>query len=278
MEIYNHDGMNVHGKGIRPDISLTYKRDENSGCFYSLIIIPQTRTDGTKQYPFVKWPNYPNGGNKSALETNQGVNFKYDVIINGGTFRSPAGAGVTLSGLPVGTVIENGVVLSQGTESSDTEWVKNNQMVLTINDAGELGYASFLTSADDLVSNGIVSAVTGFIPIVTNFVNADDVIEDEMPYMEAEADSPRQVIGQFGNGDYAIITCSGRGDQGSIGFTVRQLQTLCKNFGLKEAFILDGGGSTETVLGHRQINTIYDNTYGRVVPTFIVFNGTTEFN
>ncbi len=278
MEIYNHDGMNVHGKGIRPDISLTYKRDENNGCFYSIIIIPQTRTDGTRQYPFVKWPNYPNGGNKSAWEFNRDEDYKYYVVINGGTFRNPYGPGVTLSGLPTGTVIENGVVLSQGTESSDSEWVKNNSMVLTINDDGELGYASFLTSADVLVSNGIVSAVTGFIPIVTNFINADDVIEDEMPYMEREDDGQKQVLGQFGNGDYAIITAEGRGNQGGGWFTVRQMQTLCKNLGLKEAFMLDGGGSVETVLGHKQINTIYDNTYGRVMPTFIVFNGTTEFS
>lgn len=278
MEIYNHDGMNVHGKGIRPDISLTYKRDENNGCFYSIIIIPQTRTDGTRQYPFVKWPNYPNGGNKSAWEFNRDEDYKYYVVINGGVFRNPYGPGVTLSGLPTGTVIENGAVLSQGTESSDSEWVRNNLMVLTINDDGELGYASFLTSADVLVSSGIVSAVTGFIPIVTNFVNADDVIEDEMPYMKREDDGQRQVLGQFGNGDYAIITAEGRGNQGGGWFTIRQMQTLCKNLGLKEAFMLDGGGSTETVLGHKQINTIYDNQYGRVVPTFIVFNGTTEFN
>lgn len=278
MEIYNHDGMNVHGKGIRPDISLTYKRDENNGCFYSIIIIPQTRTDGTRQYPFVKWPNYPNGGNKSAWEFNRDEDYKYYVVINGGTFRTPYGSGVTLSGLPTGTVIENGVVLSQGTESSDGEWVRNNSMVLTINDDGELGYASFLTSADELVSNGIVSAVTGFIPIVTNFQNADDVIEDEMPYMERTDDGQRQVLGQFGNGDYAIITSAGRGDQGGGWFTVREMQTLCKNLGLKEAFMLDSGGSVETVLGHKQINTIYDNQYGRVMPTFIVFNGTADFS
>lgn len=278
MEIYNHDGMNVHGKEIRADISLAYKRDENNGCFYSIIIIPQTRMDGTRQYPFVKWPNYPNGGNKSAWEFNRDEDYKYYVVINGGTFRNPWGPGVTLSGLPTGTVIENGVVLSRGTESSDTEWVRNNSMVLTINDDGELGYASFLTSADVLVSNGVVSAVTGFIPIVTNFQNADDVIEDEMPYMERADDGQRQVLGQFGNGDYAIITSAGRGDQGGNWFTVRQMQTLCKNLGLKEAFMLDGGGSTETVLGHKQINTIYDNEYGRVMPTFIVFNGTDEFS
>ena len=48
--------------------------------------------------------------------------------------------------------------------------------------------------------------------------------------------------------------------------------------GLKFAFALDGGGSTETVIGETQINTIYEGTYGRKVPTYIIFNGTGIFN
>lgn len=275
MGIYNINGKDV--ENILPDVSLTYGRDTTTGCYYSVIRILQKNPEGKMQYPFVTWPNYPNGGNKSVIEMCQSNNFKYGVAINGGTFRSPYGEGVTLSGTPVGTVIENGIVRSQGTASSDTQWVHDNQMVMTIDRNGNLGYASFEASATDMVSNGIASAVTGFIPIVTNFVNADDVITEEMPYISESSDSQRQVLGQYGNGDYAIVTTAGRNDQGGSYFNVRQIQAFCKTLGLKEAFLLDGGGSTQTVIGKKQINTVYNNANGRVVPTYIVFNGSTMF-
>ncbi len=54
-------------------------------------------------------------------------------------------------------------------------------------------------------------------------------------------------------------------------------QALCKKLGLKDVFMPDGGGSIETVVGSRQLNLFYDNALGRVVPTYIVFNGTTTF-
>lgn len=270
--VYDIDGKQINNFGINYE----YRRHEN-GAFYSILNIPQKDIDGNVQYPFVIWPNYPNGGNMSVMDMNQSAGFKYTVAINGGTFNSPYGKGVTLSGVPVGTVIQNGVVLSQGTASSDTKFMRDNCMVLTVDQYGALGYADFEDSGETMIANGIVSAVTGFIPIVTNFLNADDVIEQEMPYMDGENDSQRQVIGQYGNGDYCIITSAGRDDQGGSWFTVKQMQTFCKQLGLKEAFMLDCGGSTQTVVGKKQLNTVYDNLTGRVVPTYIVFNGTSRF-
>ena len=55
-------------------------------------------------------------------------------------------------------------------------------------------------------------------------------------------------------------------------------QTVCKKLGLKFAYNLDGGGSTETMFCGKHFNTIYENVTGRKVPTFIVFNGGTVFD
>ena len=52
----------------------------------------------------------------------------------------------------------------------------------------------------------------------------------------------------------------------------------CKKLGLKFAYNLDGGGSTETMFGYKHLNTIYDGTTGRQVPTFIVFTGSTSLD
>ena len=87
----------------------------------------------------------------------------------------------------------------------------------------------------------------------------------------------RQIIGQFNNGDYAILTTEGRGFANSDGWTVSEAQDICVKHGLKFAYLLDGGGSTETVVGSKHINSIYEGTSGRKVPSFIIFNGTNIF-
>lgn len=256
-------------------IRFSYQRDDVIGAFYTVLLVPMTNDAGEKQYPFVIWPNYPNGGIQSTLQMNRAK--KYLVAVNAGRFANPYGAGVTLTGLPLGTVIQNSIVLQQGASGN---YHANQDMVLTIDNNGKLGYADPLASASELVSSGIVSAVTGFIPILSEYENIEDVVENTpewISYLDREDDSQHQIIGQYDNGDYAIITTEGRNYQGGNWFTVRQAQSLCRRLGLKNAFMLDGGGSTETVVGSRQLNPFYDNTLGRVVPTYIVFNGTTSF-
>lgn len=280
MAIYDYQGNEVFQSETPADrfsrlIDFNYRRDETTGAFYTVLTVPMTNDAGEKQYPFVIWPNYPNGGVQSTLEMN--LVKKYLVAVNAGMFAEPYGSGVTLTGLPLGTVIQNSAVLQQG--ASGNYW-PSLDMVLTIDSNGRLGYADPLDSATELVSRGIVSASTGFIPIISGYENIEDVVENTpawLSYLDREDDSQRQIIGQYENGDYAIITTEGRTYQGGGWFTVRQAQVLCKRLGLKDAFMLDGGGSTETVVGSRQLNPFYDNTLGRVVPTYIVFNGTTTY-
>lgn len=288
MKLYNYLGVKLRSLLESGDIqsewnnesewySVAYRRDEETGCYYSVIRIFQKLPNGDKQYPFVTWPNYPNGGTKSVIEMNRDAGYKYNIAINAGVFQSPYGAGVTLTGVPVGTVIQNGVVLKQGSSNSDETW-QRTILTMTINNNGELGYAAFDADASQLASNGVVSAVTGFVPIILDFVKAETV-DPTIPYISGRnVDTQAQVLGQYGNGDYAIITTAGRGDQGGGFFTAAQLQELCISYGLKFAFLLDGGGSTQTVIKQRQINTVYDNENGRKVPTYIVFKGTTTFD
>ena len=115
----------------------------------------------------------------------------------------------------------------------------------------------------------------GFYPIVINHENASETSVQHSTGWSAHAQ--RQIIGQFDNGDYAILTCEGRNYANSTGWSMPQAQAICQGLNLKFAYNLDGGGSTETVIGDRQINTIYESPLGRIVPSFIVFNGTDEF-
>lgn len=262
VEIFDADSQTNRFKDL---ITWEYKRDDITDAFYTLLKIPQTNFIGEKQYPFVLWSAYPNRGTEATLQLNLRKN--YLVAINAGKFT-------VSTGIPEGTVIQNGRVLRQGSSSESAL----GNYTLTIDSTGRLSYAEVTDNAETLIANGIVSAVSGFIPLISNYEDANIFIPDSRWLGEdGEGDAEHQVIGQYYNGDYAILTTEGRGFQGGGYFTVQQLITKCKELGFRDAFMLDGGGSTETVVGDRQLNVIYEGTYGRIVPTYIVFNGTTVF-
>lgn len=260
--LYDINGNIVYNSGVdifSDNMELDYAFDSSSNANYTVIRIYQTKRDGTKQYPFVRSP-----GRMSALDLS--ANENWFVIIN-------AGLGVGVSQPIDGIVIQNSeVIFNQPTTYSGHV----GALPLTIDGNGNLSYASTDADANTLVNQGIVSAVCGFCPIIINYQDAP------IPTIGAgnigTVQAQRQIIGQFGNGDYAIITCEGRTYDNSDGWTFAEAQTICKKLGLKFAYNLDGGGSTETVIGKKQINTIYEETTGRKVPTFIVFNGTTTYS
>lgn len=240
---------------------IDHRFDETTGAYYTVIRVYRDKLDGTKQYPFVYAPNGIEAGSKSTYDMiSDNTRF---LAINGGIFNT-----ATLK--PDGILIQNGVVL-QNAQSTTHPQCKP----LTIDSNGNLSYANYDADADSLVSEGIVSAVCGFMPIIIDFDPVDDSAWNNVSHYTENAQ--RQIIGQFGNGDYAIITCEGRSYQNSDGWTIAEAQEVCVKLGLKFAYNLDGGGSTETMLGRKHMNTIYEGTTGRIVPTYIVFNGLSNF-
>jgi len=221
------------------------------------------KTDGAKQYPFVYVPKGTGTTSWSTLDMNRLKEFP--MAINAGLFN---GTTVTTN-MPMGTLIENGEIIQQKTYSGHTEWL------LLIDNDGNLSYAEMDADASALVARGIVSAVLGFCPLIVDYAPTVEDISNTGHY---DVKGQRQIIGQYGNGDYAIITAEGRGFDNSSGWTLPEAQAVCQELGLKFAYNLDGGGSTETVIGNRQVNTIYENTAGRAVPTYIVFNGLSVFS
>lgn len=266
---YNLDGDIVFQKGERPwDEEITTKKmyNDSAQTNYYVVTIPQTRTDGSKQYPFVFVPNGSNGGTMSTLTMVQTYGFPFGM--NGGYFDYSE----THTYKPRIIAIQN----SESIECQYYEWNANNNYILTIDGEGNLGYADPVakgTTAEGLLNDGVVSAIAAFVPLVVNGV-ASNV---ESSAWASTDRSQRQIIGQKTNGDYVVITCEGRNFDSSRGFTMSEARTLCANMGLKFAMAVDGGGSTETVIGGEQLNSIYEGTTGRIVPTYIVFNGTDTF-
>lgn len=239
------------------NIDVDYAYDADTGANYTIIRIYKNKIDGTKQYPFVYAPNGAGKGTQSTYNMNHDKGFVF--AINSGVFD-------TSTKKPDGIIIQNGAVV-QNTPAV----LHSGSKPLTISSDGTLGYADADADANELVSNGIVSAVCGFMPIIIDYEAVPDTEWNSIAHYTQNAQ--RQIIGQFGNDDYAIITCEGRDYDNSDGWTIAEAQSICQKHGLKFAYNLDGGGSTETMLGLKHINTIYEGTTGRVVPTFIVFNG-----
>lgn len=259
---YDYQGKPIRGDFL-DNIDIDYAYDSATGANYTVVRIYKTKADGSKQYPFVYAPNGASAGTKSTLEMVEDDGFAF--AINGGLFN-------TNTKVPEGIIIQNGIAVK-----SSLPTARNDVYPLTINSDGNLGYANPDASASALVNSGIVSALCGFCPIIIDYDDADDAIT--LPSVDHFSENAqRQIIGQFGNGDYAIVTCEGRGYDNSDGWTIEEAQAVCKKLGLKFAYNLDGGGSTETMLGLKPINTIYERTKGRIVPTFIVFNGSSIFS
>jgi len=239
------------------DIDFIY--DEDGGANYFLIRVYRDKLDGSQQYPLVLCPESGETGTMSTKDL-QNI-YDFDLAINAGIFN-------TTDVTPDGIVIENGTVIKNSPSATHSQC-----RPLTINRQGTLGYAAYDADAQTLVNNGIYSAVCGFMEIIRDYEKVPSSEWNNVSHYTENCQ--RQIIGQFGNGDYGIMTCEGRNYDNSDGWTVEEAQDACVKHGFKFAYLLDGGGSTESMMHQRHINTIYESTTGRKVPTFIVFNGST---
>lgn len=257
--IYDINGNLLHDD-FADSMALDYAYDSATGANYSVIRVFQTKRDGTKQYPFVRCPGRMA---TSALAAAEG----WPLIIN-------AGLGVSDSQPIDGIVIENGIV-----KSNDPATYHAGAIPLTIDANGNLGTAAADATGASLVANSIVSAVCGFCAIIEDYAAVQSfpaVSEGEGTITHFVENAQRQIIGQWGNGDYAIVSCAGRSIDHSDGWTLAEAQTICQKLGLKFAYNLDGGRSTATYLRKKPVWDFQAGT-SRVVPSFIVFNGTTQY-
>ena len=247
------------------NMELDYAYDSNSGANYSVIRVFKTKRDGTKQYPFVRSPGFMKA---STLADTEG----WCLVIN---------AGLGWDGSVDGVLIQDGTVINGNPAVHHA-----GSIPLTIDANGDLGTASASstgaqitasnTTSNGVITSGIVSATCGFCPIIENYapVQSFPTVSNVTHFTD---NAQRQIIGQFGNGDYAIVSCAGRNTHNSDGWTLAEAQAVCVKLGLKFAYNLDGGTSVATFVGKQPI---WDYMLGatRTVPSFIVFNGTTKYS
>ncbi|WP_338130501.1 phosphodiester glycosidase family protein [Cohnella ginsengisoli] len=83
--------------------------------------------------------------------------------------------------------------------------------------------------------------------------------------------APRTVIANYKDNQILMIVIDGRGEDGSSGATLDELQILLSRFGTIDGYNLDGGGSSTLVFKGRVVNSPSDGQLRRLATNFLFF-------
>lgn len=165
-----------------------------------------------------------------------------------------------------GMQITNGVAI-------ETVPTRADRYILGITDDGTLTYYEPTTSATTILNAGVKEALTSFLPLITNGVRISQSVLDT--YLAKDWNYRRQVISQMPNKDYIILSTESD-TLGNVGFTCDDCIRVLLAKGVSFAFMLDGGGSMQTVVRGRNLLTPKDDSgkTERPVPDFLYFSKT----
>lgn len=240
---------------------IDYEYCEDADAYYTMIRVFKNCPDGRTQTPIVCAPNDANPGTDNAytLAVREGLH----LVINAGLFfNEPARDGDKYK-CPDGMLLVNGVGINPSPTIADHEECEP----LVIKSDGTLTYADWDCTYQDILDMGGRYAVTGFGCLIEDY----EEHTPPKPNRHITENCQRQVICQFSNGDYGIFTSCGRNADHGDGFTYEELMPILYKYNVKFAYNLDGGGSTETMLGKKHMNYIYEGSHGRICPTYIAF-------
>ena len=85
--------------------------------------------------------------------------------------------------------------------------------------------------------------------------------------------NPRTAVGYKPDGTLLLVTVDGRGADGSVGMSLRELAALFVRLGASDALNLDGGGSTTMVVGGELQNRPSDGTERAVSSALVLVPG-----
>jgi exopolysaccharide biosynthesis protein len=248
--------------------SINVEYGRRNGTSFVFVRIPKTTNDGRTFVPRVAMTSADGGvGGRKTSPLQFAKDHDTVFVINASLFNMT-------NGMPVGQTIVDGVAVvnepmkdDNGVPISDGECYP-----LCIGADGVLS-ANYDRSIDTatMIADGVVQAVTGWCKLVEDFKISKTDIEAEIVHPGKYI---QQSIGQFENGDYCVCTVDqSRGTvTNEAGLTYTELAQIHVDKGVKFAYALDGGGSSATVIGKRQLNRIYEGTAGRPVPAVIYFD------
>lgn len=136
---------------------------------------------------------------------------------------------------PIGIVVRNGVVYSEHTAS-------RRDVCALFADGSIRVYGAKEVDIDELYDDQALH-VWQFGPIL---LNADGTAKSGSKSFNSSlyGVNPRTVLGYYEPGHYCFVTVEGRGKENSKGLNLSNLSALMERLGCKQAYNLDGGGSS----------------------------------
>jgi exopolysaccharide biosynthesis protein len=140
--------------------------------------------------------------------------------------------------------------------------------ILGIMDDGTLKSYISTTASSTIIADGCKTALTGFLPLIQNGAKVAQSIFDS--YEATTWAYRRQVLAQMPNKDYLILSCESD-TLGNVGFNLDDCVRILLSKGVQFAFMLDGGGSEQTVVRGTNLVSLKDDAgkTERGVPDFL---------
>lgn len=243
---------------------------EQSSYYYNEVTIERFKdTETNSTYYITKIPKYDSIGgliklkrgfsyndyNKAELETPRSFAARNasTVVTNCSTYS-------TTTMRVVGTSIYNGKIQQELSKQPFN-------YILAIGDDNTLKAYPPTTSAQKILDDGFSNALTSFIPMIENGKQVSASILDSRDIFSQR--HPRQAISQDVEGNTYFFTSEGR-RAAEKGLTVREVVKILLSKGMKFAFLLDGGGSSQTVYHGTTINRVTDDD-GKTERTMLDF-------
>lgn len=257
-EIYNKVEVNekLDESNYIDEITYSKKRFNNETDYY-IVTIPKNDSNGNQIDLYVGY----GGSNITPIKYAQN-NFTSLTINASLTIKNTiTGVGQIPSIISNGEIIRNNDLIEEG--------IADNLLYVGIKaDRSIVEYKVNETTAQQMLEDGVVQAFDVYWKLVDNGVPTDlsNIYSNEGNLADS-TQSPRQCIGIKQDGTILIITGDGRTSQ-SIGLYCHDLQQIAIDNGCVNAWNLDGGGSTSTIIKGSKLNRNVDEggTKDRYIP------------
>lgn len=176
--------------------------------------------------------------------------------INGGGFYTEMREGKPYS-IHIGNVVINGKLITP------FNGYPGNLCFTGINKSGRV-IGGVISKKEELMALQPWQGVS-FIPVLIKGGASHPI-----PAEWAKTKQPRTILGEYANGDLIMIVVDGRQADWSSGVTLERLIEKLVELGVKEAYNLDGGGSSAFVYGGEVLNKPSDGKLRPVVTNIVV--------
>lgn len=176
--------------------------------------------------------------------------------INGGGFYTEMRAGKPYM-VHIGNVVIDGKLITP------FNGYPGNLCFAGVNKSGRV-IGGIMSNKEDLMALNPWQGVS-FIPVLIK-----NGVSQPIPAEWAKTKQPRTIMGEYANGDLIMIVVDGRQSDWSSGVTLERLLEKLVELGVKEAYNLDGGGSSTFIYGNEVLNRPSDGKLRSVVTNIVV--------